>query len=125
MRHNYWYFELMIFIDNGHVCYYAFWIHIKWESYDNIRRTYYSQQNILTIAKLKKLRKGPRTNDKGCTQASVSESNRDEEDAIIPTASDEDIPPILFTTSIISIGNACKLLCVVEDTNVLTADDEW
>ena len=89
---------------------------------------YCSQQNILTIAKLKKKRNGPSTNDKGCTQASVSESSIDDEDAITPIAAVSgdalDISPILFTTSIIlSIGNACKLLllCV---TNVFTADDE-
>ena len=88
---------------------------------------YCSQQNILTIAKLKKKRNGPSTNDKGCTQASVSESNIDDEEAIIPTTSGDviDISPILFTTSIISIGNACKLLllCVEEDTNVFTDDE--
>ena len=90
---------------------------------------YCSQQNILTIAKLKKKRNGPSTNDKGCTQASVSESNIDDEDAIIPIAAVSgdalDISPILFTTSIISIGNACKLLllCVEEDTNVFTDDE--
>ena len=74
------------------------------------------------------MRKGPKTNERGWTQASVSESSIDDEDAIIPTVSDVvllDISPILFTTSIIlSIGNACKLLLrIVEDT--ITADDEW
>ena len=56
------------------------------------------QRSNLTMANENKLKKGPRTSESGCTQASVSERITDE-DAIIPTAASVPMAPLpkLFT----------------------------
>ena len=85
----------------------------------------HTQANNLTMANEKKFKKGPRTSDIGCTQASVSERSI-EEDANIPMAASALMSPLPLARamSTMSTGDTCRALRtdgVIETAAVGTA----